>query len=250
MKTPQKILDFAGEPAFRAPEDTPDFDLDFGGDLDLAGFSLDGSVATTDQITEELSLPRRVTWNTAGVSASHAVDLAERMLGSGPGQMHAILAGTFIFGDFIQAVVDQIGPAYVRISTLSYSADNVDSLWTLFRDEKISHLDFMTSDMFYAHYRQTLWKMLVTSLPRDKCRYAVAGMHAKVCVIEGQGKTVVVEGSANLRSCQNVEQVLLSVDDPEAVRFHSKWMDLILGRFGLTWQKLGNKDVWSAITGA
>ncbi len=254
MKSTQTILDFVGQDAFRpAPEHDGDMfggvDIDLGAGLDLADFDTVAPVLATEQVQEELSKPRRVQAHDTGVCAQHAVNLAARIVAGGPGVTRAILAGTFIFGDFIQAVVAAYGPAKVKLSTLSYSAENVDALWTSFQDGHIESLDFITSDFFYSHYRDTLWKMLVTNLPRERCRYAVAGSHAKVCVIHGREHTCVIEGSANLRSCQNVEQVLISVDDAEAVRFHSKWIDRIIDRFGLTWKKMGNKDVWNAITG-
>ncbi|MCE5306355.1 MAG: hypothetical protein LLG20_01815 [Acidobacteriales bacterium] len=258
MKSAQKIIDFDNESPYRPPSDISG--IDFGGGIDLVGFNPDDldlsgfdvaspPVLATRQIEDELSKPRRIMEHESGVCATHAFDLAEQIYGRGPGVTRAILAGTFIFGDFIHAMVNLAGPARVRISTLSYSAENVDALWTAFNDGKITSLDFITSDFFYSHYRTTLWRMLITSLPRDKCRYAVAGTHAKVVVIEGPEHTCVVEGSANLRSCQNVEQMLISTDDAEAVRFHAKWMDRILERFGLTWNKMRNKDVWSSTTG-
>jgi len=88
--------------------------------------------------------------------------------------------------------------------------------------------------------------MLVTNLPREKCRYAVAGIHAKVAILAGPVHTWVIEGSANLRSCQNVEQAIVCIDDAEAVRFHGLWLDRIFERFELGGRRqLTNREVWA-----
>jgi hypothetical protein len=207
-----------------------------------------------DEVIEAMGRPRRITPNDAGVASKYAFDLAETIHARGDAVTRAILAGTFIFGDFIHAAANLTGPCHVSIATLSYSAENVDALYTGFESGKIASLDFITSDFFYSHEKWGLWRMLVTSLPREKCRYAVAGSHAKVTVIKPLDQTKspwVIEGSANLRSCQNVEQILVSVGDPESVRFHSLWMGRLLEKFELgARHALGNADVWRGITGA
>jgi hypothetical protein len=146
-----------------------------------------------------------------------------------------------------------IGPCKAKIATLSYSMENVDALWTAFGEGALTGLDFVTSHFFYSHYRETLWRALVTNLPRKACRYAVAGTHAKVALLipDDGSAPWCIEGSANLRSCQNLEQITVSIGDAEAVRFHARWIDRILERFELSGRaNLGNAATWAAVTGA
>jgi hypothetical protein len=267
-KDTEPINMFEGDTAYRPPVDQEQ--PEFGEDGSVAGLfsELDGfdasdhdPVKSTEQLTpeqagdaiiEEMGPPRRITGNNAGVASNNALSLVEKLYLAGPAQTRCILAGTFIFGDFILAAVNLIGPAKVTISTLSYSAENVDALYTGFSTGKITALDFIISGFFYGHYRYTLWRMLVTNLPRNACRYAVADVHSKVCIIEPvdtSTPTWVVEGSANLRSSQNVEQMIVAIGDKQAVDFHRLWIDRIISKFALCGRhSLNKRDVWQHVT--
>jgi len=260
---------FEGETGYRPPEalleadeadhagglDFPELDLaDFGVELEDQGD--EGAVRATEQLDldphELLGKPRRILDDDRGVAAEHAETLAKTLHEYGPGVTRCVLRGSFVFGDLIMDAAALIGPCKARIVTLSYSAENVDALWTAFQEGSITDLDFITSDFFYAHYRHTLWRMLVTNLPRERCRYAVCGTHAKVALLEptdASRPSWCIEGSANLRSCQAIEQITVSVDDPEAHRFHGKWIDRILERFNVHRANLGKVGAWSAVAG-
>jgi len=228
-------------------------DLDFGALMGGADFDEgQGPVNAHDQLEgldELLSRPRKVTKGRA-LAASDAVDLAEEIHRRGEGVTRCILSGRFMFGDFILRALELVGPAKARIATLSYSVENVDALWTAFQRGQLTSLDFITSDFFFAHYRWTLWRMLVTNMPRDRSRYAVCSTHAKVALLlpEDGSAPWCIEGSANMRSCDAIEQVIVSVGDPEAMRFHGKWMDRILDRFELGGRARMRAETWNAIT--
>lgn len=260
---------FEGEVGYRPPEALLEVEEDdhagglgaFTFDDSAFGLELDGedvgSVRATEQIDLEphelLGKPRRILDDNRGVAAEHAETLAHTLHGYGPSVTRCILRGSFVFGDLIMDAAALIGPCRARIVTLSFSAENVDALWTAFQEGSIAELDFVTSDFFYSHYRHTLWRMLVTNLPRERCRYAVCGTHAKVALLEPLDASRpgwCIEGSANLRSCQAIEQITVSIGDPEAHRFHGKWIDRIMQRFNLTRANLGKAGAWSAVTGA
>lgn len=261
---------FEGEVGYRPPEALLVSDEDtLGGvgdlELDPSLFAMDvgaegedaGPVRATEQVDlaahELIGKPRRILEDDRGVAAEHAEALAHALHAQGPSVTRCLLRGNFVFGDLIMDAAGLIGPCRARIVTLSFSAENVDALWTAFQEGSIERLDFVTSDFFYSHYRATLWRMLVTNLPRERCRYAVCGTHAKVALLEPLDASRpgwCIEGSANLRSCQAIEQVTVSIGDPEAHRFHGKWLDRILARFELTRANLGKGGAWSAAMGA
>ena len=227
--------------------------MDFG-DL-MRGMDLEddrGPVNAHDQLAgldELLSRPRKVTRGGA-MAAGDAVALAREIHERGEGVTRCILSGRFLFGDFLLRALELIGPSEARIATLSYNVENVDALWTAFQRGLLTRMDFITSDFFFAHYRWSLWRMLVTHMPRERCRYAVCSTHAKVALlIPETGPAWCIEGSANLRSCDAIEQIIVSVGDPEAVRFHGKWMDRILDRFELGGRASMRAETWNAIMG-
>lgn len=255
---------FEGEPPFRFEEPLEERDdLGFAMPelevldvpvLDTLDLGDVGPVKASRQLDgleddELMSKPRRIIAS-SGWAAEDAYDLAERIAERGEGVTRAILKGSFLFGDFVASAAKLCGPAHLSIATLSYGHENVDALWTGFEQGHITGLDLITSDFFFAHYRDTLWKMLVTSLPRERCRYAVCRVHAKVAlVVPEQGPAWCIEGSANLRSCDAIEQVTVTVGDEEAIRFHAKWMGRILERFELGGRaRLGKTKTWQAVT--
>lgn len=126
---------------------------------------------------------------------------------------NCIVAGNFIFGDFIEAFIveNNCKCLNVTISTLSMDQNNVDSLHNLITGEFIEELDLIISDYFYAHERGSLIPYIYKNLDIDnKFQLAVAGIHTKICLIKTLGgKHIVIHGSANLRSSSNIEQFVI-----------------------------------------
>lgn len=256
---------YEGEKPWRVPaeeaeelDEGEDFSALFANDgptLNFGSLSFEdvGPVRAHEQLEgldERLSKPRPIVAS-QGLSAGDAAALAEAIAARGEGVTRCILSGAFLFGDFLLRAAQLVGPVRARIATLSYNVENVDALWTAMRNGAIRELDLITSCFFYSHYRATLWRMLVTNLPRERTRYAVCNTHAKVALLLPEhGPAWCIEGSANLRSCDAVEQIIVSVGDDEATRFHGKWMDRILERFELRDRAKLQAETWNAITGA
>jgi hypothetical protein len=62
-------------------------------------------------------------------------------------------------------------------------------------------------------------------------RIAALRTHAKLLLIATGEARIVVESSANLRSCHNVEQATV-FNDAELFDFHRKWIDDLLTKGG------------------
>lgn len=267
---PRPVDMFEGEEAYRPPAELlegdaddvgglaacdmtiPDFGpLDFGG----AGADDEGTVRVHEQLdmpdADLIGKPRKIVKG-GGLAAKNAATLAETLHAYGPSVTRCILRGTFIFGDLIMEAANLVGPCHARIVTLSLNDENVDALYSAFKRGDLASLDLITSDFFHAHYRHTLWRMLVTNLPRERTRYAVCRTHAKVALLEPLDASKpgwCIEGSANLRSSDNLEQITVSIGDPEAHRFHGKWMDRVMERFNLYRANVSSAAAWAAIMG-
>lgn len=124
-----------------------------------------------------------------------------------------IIDGTFVFGDFIEALIVKNNYLIKRmiISTLSMNQNNVDSLYNLLNGGYVEKLDLIISDHFYSHEKGDLIPYIYNQLDIDnKFQLAAAGTHCKICMFETEcGKFVVIHGSANLRSSSNIEQFVV-----------------------------------------
>lgn len=147
----------------------------------------------------------------------------------------AIISGSFIFGDFIEALIVErkLYAQELTISTLSMSQNNVDSLAGLIEGGYIGKLNLTVSDYFYSHERHELIPYIYEKLDvyPDVFQLAVAGTHCKYCLLEtSHGNKIVVHGSANLRSSGNVEQICIE-ENPAAYALFMESSRNILTKF-------------------
>jgi hypothetical protein len=156
--------------------------------------------------------------------------LAENVIERLPGQdeaFHMAVCGRFALWDLVPAVAKLAGcdVAELTIATLGFSRRNIDALCGMVDAGDIrrasllcSHYFSKTSTEIYDHGQEQLSR-------RPQCRFLSVRTHAKLLLIElADGRTVTVESSANLRSCQNVEQVTV-IGDPGLYAFHLEWID-------------------------
>lgn len=147
----------------------------------------------------------------------NAKKLAKEMDFSENERFDFLVNGTFIFGDFIEALLVEknIKAKRMVISTLSMSQENIDSLRILLEKNYIDELNLIVSDYFFSHERNFLIKYAYEQLDIDnKFQLSVSRTHTKICYFETiGGKKIVMHGSANLRSSDNIEQFTLEIND-------------------------------------
>lgn len=191
----------------------PDFELDL--DFDF-GNGFNNRYQKNKEVKE---LPQGL------VKYSNAKKLAKEIKFENKSRYNCIVAGNFIFGDFIEAflVENQCKCKEVTISTLSMDQNNVDSLHNLIVGGFIDKLNLIVSDYFYSHERGSLIPYIYNNLDiEDRFQLAVAGSHTKICLIETLGgKHIIIHGSANLRSSSNIEQFV--IEDNSGL--YTFWMD-------------------------
>lgn len=198
------------------------FDLDgFNGvgdlDFDLGAFDLDFGEDSGAIRSDRYRRPRlrRATCD----SFERALDFA-RGVDLEPGARYfAFVSGSFVFGDLVEALARE-GKLTVRrmtIQTLSMSEENIDSVVNLaIMFPEFDSLHLLVSDYWYAHERGGLVPYMLGEFDSRFADFkaAFARVHTKIVTIETvRGNKLVLHGSANLRSSDNLEQVAIEQDD-------------------------------------
>lgn len=163
---------------------------------------------------------------------------------------HILLAGNFIFGDLIEALLTQrnIKVKHLIISTLSYNNNNIDSFRNLIEGGYIEKIDLIISDYFFANERNNLIKYAYQELDHnDRFQLAVASMHTKVCLLRTQNHKVVIYGSANLRSSNSVEQITIETN-AALFDFYEEYHLKIADKYKTINQSIRNKPLWKLLT--
>ena len=190
--------------------------IDFGFDFDMTTFVFGG--ADTDAIESDVwsrPVPRRP----VTCAYEHAIDLARELAIDNETETFAYVSGNFVFGDLLEALVEErrLTVRSLGIQTLSMSDENIDSIRNVCEMTPVERLDLVLSDYWYAHerHRGGLVGYLFDELDMEglELRVAFAGIHAKVTTIETlRGNVLTMQGSANLRSSGNMEQLHISPD--------------------------------------
>lgn len=224
-----------------------DFDFDFGKDSSLSN---EGMERVQDS---ELEKDRWIaTVNDVPVSHvkfSYAIQLARRLIPKPEGYRYdCIVGGTFIFGDFLEAWmrIHNLRTDNLRISTLSYSQDNVDSLKLLADFGYFKHLTVVVSAYFFAHEEWRLIKYLYDTMG-EYVSVCVASIHTKTAqFISRSGQKVVIHGSANMRSNGNIEQFTVET----AAGLYDMYDDIfsrLEQRYAIFKKPISQKDTWRVI---
>jgi hypothetical protein len=146
----------------------------------------------------------------------------------GPGEsVHTLLTGTFDFMLVLTCVVQQrlSACAHLRVTTLAFSTRNVQEMAKLLDARLVGRLTLLCSD-FMANSNRAIYDGAVEELATARGQtVASARCHAKVaCLAFADGLRLTFEGSANLRTNKNVEQ-MTAVNDPGLHDWHAAWID-------------------------
>lgn len=160
------------------------------------------------------------------IRPENAVELLHHLPGPGE-RTHCILRGDFILCDLIPAMLSAYGKCdHVRIATLGLSGANATQLRSLVDSGLIARLTLVVSVYFQQVDKATVWREVSAQL-ENAARLVVTRSHAKViCLPIVDGPQFIIEGSANLRSSDNLEQVVI-FNDAETLDFHAQWMDAL-----------------------
>lgn len=232
-----------GKKRKEAAEESTLFDIDFDLDFDLADFQL------IDRMTENLGetpepqgriLQPRVEKGEIlhKVMFENAEEFADQISLDPNVRTFAWVSGSFIFGDIVEALITRrrIGIKRLYIATLSLSQENIDSLKNvmLLMGDDLEKLVLVVSGYQYSHEKFNLVPYMYEELDdgTDRVQIAFGGYHAKIIAIETvYGNTLIIHGSANLRSSNSIEQIMVE-QSRELFDFNAGIMDGIAERFG------------------
>ena len=147
---------------------------------------------------------------------------------------YAFVNGSFIFGDLIEAlfVENNWHTEKLIIATLSMSHENVDSLYNVMYGKYADSLDLIISDYFFSHERKLkgLIPYMYDQYKDFDFQLSVLRAHCKiVCFKNEKNEYITIQGSANLRSSGNVEQIQI-VESKELYDYNIKILDELVDK--------------------
>ena len=179
-----------------------------------------------------------------------AEDLANDLLFQKNMRAFVLINGTFIAGDFIEAVIvkNNFHVKSLTLSTLSLSQNNVDSFRNLLEGNYVDELNVIVSDYFFSHERHGLVKYMYETLDNDnKFQLAAAGTHCKLTLIETRcGLNIVMHGSANLRSSSNIEHICIE-ESKELFDFNNTVQMAIIEKYKTIRKSVRYTEIWQAV---
>ena len=183
------------------------------------------------------------------VKYKYAEELAKDMELRPGCKYFAYINGTFIAGDFIEALIVNKGLRVKRlaINTYSLSEDNVDSLANLL-DGFVDELTLIISDYFFVNERRNLIPYIYQELDKDnRFQLAVCTTHCKTALIETHdGLFITIHGSANFRSSSSLEHIAIE-ESKELHNFALEVDDAILEKYATIRKTIPKGELWNVI---
>lgn len=184
-------------------------------------------------IKEDLIFARRATRRRYlhALNVSNAAKHLRRLPKRGE-TLHAIMKGNYHAWDLLPAILKLAEPATITdlwVATLGFNQDNTVELLELMDNGAIGRVTFICSLFFKAHNPEVFTYLTGELKARTgRGRAAAIRNHAKILALRmSDRRHFVVESSANLRSCNNIEQFALT-HDAGLYRLHAGWMDEVV----------------------
>jgi hypothetical protein len=190
-------------------------------------------VSTAKGLRTDLSHFRRGKRYTADLRAKpDAVKHLERLPTDGE-SFHAVISGKYALWDLVPAMLEKIAPSTIdalTLATLSFSKQNAADMLALLDNGSIRTVVLLVSHYFKSTNRE-IYDSLIPQLLERGHKVCAMRTHAKLTLMQTTaGAKYVIESSANLRSCKNVEQFVMT-QDANLYDFHRQWItDLIDGK--------------------
>lgn len=211
------------------PAAPPDFDFDFA--PEQLSFDVDFDAGPVAGGLDALPIGKRERIVTKA-KARRFYDLsrvpnAAALLGDLPraGEtVHAIMAGDFHAWDLVPAICRMMGePVDLTLATLGFNLANNGNLCDMIDAGTVRRVTVLCSH-FFAKADPHVYEIAKEKLEARGQRILATRNHAKLLLFAAGRRFYVVEGSANLRSCNNLEQIAVTCDR-RLYEFHKGWIE-------------------------
>lgn len=159
----------------------------------------------------------------------------------------ALVSGAFIFGDFLELLlyVHDLRPTAVYITTLGMSENNMDSIVNMVEYLGAEKVNLIISQYFESVKRNDMFPMMKRKFEGYPVDVATLQTHCKIFIVRSPKGDAAITGSANLSSCNGVEQFVI-MHDPKAIDYLQDRLDNVMERFtvyrGLTGKTVRKRE--------
>lgn len=200
-------------------DDVPAFDLD----------GADGEVSTAAHLEGDIS-HRRVASRRLFVDYRARPEAFKHIdpLPAAGESIHGVISGKYALWDLVPAIIEH-GHRIdtLHLATLGFSKQNAAELLGFLDDGRVKSVALLVS-YYFKKTSESIYESLVPELLKRKQRVLAMRTHCKIVLVKTTRRTsYVVESSANLRSCKNIEQFVFT-RDARLYSFHRGWMDELL----------------------
>ena len=202
-----------------AGDDAPDFDTDAHPEIDVTA-RLDADRSYLRRATRRLFVDYR-----ANPDAYRHL----RRLPKDGESLHGIISGKYALFDLVPALLERTGEsiADLYLATLGFSKQNGADLIGMLDGRQVRRVAMVCS-YYFQKTSPNIYDVVVPELLKRGQRVKAVRSHCKLIVARMTGGArYVCESSANLRSCVNIEQWVLT-RCPKLYGFHRRWLEEIL----------------------
>lgn len=167
------------------------------------------------------------------VNALRARNAAEALAGlPADGETwHYLMTGDYDSFDLVPAMLDHARPALIEdlhLATLGFNHVNARRLLELMDAGAVRRCTMIVSLFYEADPKEAdTCYTLARELPARGGWYCATRSHAKIIAARfTDGRCFVIESSANLRTCRNLEQFAIT-QDRGLFDFHRQWMETV-----------------------
>jgi len=209
------------------PLDLPDLDA-----LTDAGGQMDSRRMSTLFGVEVFALASRETASKVATFDLRKVKVATDCIKRLPAPkeyIHFVVGQEFAGFDLLPAIADLAGGTFKRLylTTLGFSRDNIAQIQMLIDAGKIEPKNFkiLCAD-FFRRADVALFEIGKLQAEQNGYGWRSFRNHTKLVLAEIGRKFYVVESSANLRSCHNIEQFVMT-QSRQLFDFHAGWLEMV-----------------------
>lgn len=158
--------------------------------------------------------------NTAlGVACKNPEKLKNLLQAIAPGKdVHFVSESCWNLHDLVLSLAKKYAPVKMYLSTYAIRETPIRQLVLALQDGIITELNMLLD------YRAQVRTPEVYQLANLNCtRIGLKAVHAKVCVLIGEGCSIAIVGSANFTTNPKIEAGVVSFH-PETANFHKEWI--------------------------